>query len=269
MPAHRAVLERDDLVGQAGVDQRLRADDRPGAAGAVHHHQRLGVRGEVLHAIDQLGAGAVDAARDRHVVELGHRPRIEDHQVGLGIDQLLQVGGIDARRVVLVLHDLAERLARHVDAGEDLVARITPGFQAAFHDGEIGVAELRELGGGAVSAAGPLRILGIIAAVHQHDAGTWIGQQRQRPRLQPRERKRRGEQRMALRRELAFLPHVEEGEDLARLQHGLDLLHRENRRQDLGLGHEALGGAGRQVDGHAVGELFQAQPVEMEVQGVA
>ena len=180
MPAHRAVLQRHDLVRQARVDQRLRTDDRARAAGAVHDDQSLGTRREVLHAIDQLGAGAVDAARDRHVVELRHRPRIQDHHVGLGVDQLLQVGGVDARRVVVVLDHFAERLRRHVDAGEDLAARVGPGLQAAFHHGDVTVAHLLQAGGTAVGAA----VLAFLAAIHQHDACPGIGQQGENSRLQ-------------------------------------------------------------------------------------
>ena len=81
-----------------------------------------GLRREVLHPIDQLGAGqsmppGIDMLLNSGI---GRESRIT--MSVLGVDQLLQVGGVDARRVVLVLDHLAERLAGHVDAGEDLAA---------------------------------------------------------------------------------------------------------------------------------------------------
>src|SRR5258708_20910684 len=42
-PADRPVSERQHLVGDAGVDQRLGADDRSGATGAIHDDGRLGI----------------------------------------------------------------------------------------------------------------------------------------------------------------------------------------------------------------------------------
>src|SRR4029077_12915525 len=56
VPPHRAVLQRDDAVRNAGVAQRLAAYDAARAAGAVHHHQRLRVGGEVVNPPGELGS---------------------------------------------------------------------------------------------------------------------------------------------------------------------------------------------------------------------
>jgi hypothetical protein len=43
LPAHRAIAQGHDLVGDAGAAQALGTQDAARAARAVHHHQRLGI----------------------------------------------------------------------------------------------------------------------------------------------------------------------------------------------------------------------------------
>ena len=43
-PADRPVSQRQHLVRDAGIDQRLGANDRSGATGAIHDDRRLGIR---------------------------------------------------------------------------------------------------------------------------------------------------------------------------------------------------------------------------------
>ena len=132
MPAHRAVAQRHHLVRQAGVDQRLRADDAAGAAGAIDHHQRVGRRRDVADAQHQLGARHVGGARDRDALEFVERAAVDHHHVGAAAHQAVELLGGNARRVAGVLDVLAERLARHVDAGEQLEAGLLPGGDAAL-----------------------------------------------------------------------------------------------------------------------------------------
>ncbi len=139
-PAHRAVAQRHHLVRQAGVDQRLRADDAAGAAGAIDDDQRVGRGRDVVDAQHQLGARHVGGARDRDALEFVERPAVDHDHVGAAAHQAVELLGGDARRIAGVLDVLAERLARHVDAGEQLEAGLLPGGDAAVQIGEVGVA---------------------------------------------------------------------------------------------------------------------------------
>jgi len=125
------VLQRDHLVRDPGIDQRLCADDRARAAGAVHHHQRVGSRCRGTNAPHQLGAGGADAARDAHGAIFLFAPRIQHHDVRALVQQPPQVARGDRRRVPLRLHQLAEGFAGRVDVPEDLAAGAAPTSQAA------------------------------------------------------------------------------------------------------------------------------------------
>ena len=59
-PAHGAVAQRHDLVGDAGAAQALGAQDAAGAAGAVDHHQGLRVGRDIADAVGQFAAGHAD-----------------------------------------------------------------------------------------------------------------------------------------------------------------------------------------------------------------
>ena len=71
------------------------------------------------------------------------RPAVEHHHVGAAAHQAVELLGADARRAAVVLDEFAERLARHVDAGEQLEAGLLPGRDAAVEIGEVGVAGAR------------------------------------------------------------------------------------------------------------------------------
>ncbi|KAG1444830.1 hypothetical protein G6F57_017719 [Rhizopus arrhizus] len=74
-PFHRAVAQGGDTVRNAGVDQRLRADDAAGAAGAVDHHKGLGIRRQLADAVDQFRPRQAVRERQREVVEFLRLPR--------------------------------------------------------------------------------------------------------------------------------------------------------------------------------------------------
>ena len=71
---------------------------------------RLGTRIVLVDAVGKLGARAVERARDVHHAVFAHRARVEDHQVLARIQLRLEFGRRDARRAVVVLDMLAERL---------------------------------------------------------------------------------------------------------------------------------------------------------------
>jgi len=50
-PCHGAVLERDDRIGHAGVDEGLRADDAAGAARAIDDNRCRGVGRQFADAV--------------------------------------------------------------------------------------------------------------------------------------------------------------------------------------------------------------------------
>ncbi|MEZ5261771.1 MAG: hypothetical protein R2755_08340 [Acidimicrobiales bacterium] len=114
LPAHRAVLQRQDRVGDAGVAQRLGADDRAGAAGAVHHHGGVGIGGDVVVPVHQLGTRAVNTAGYGHAAELPHRAGVQDDQPLPGGLAGGEVGG-GMGGVLALLDPLAERLGWDVD----------------------------------------------------------------------------------------------------------------------------------------------------------
>ena len=209
-PAHRAVAQRHDLVGHARVDQRLRADDRARAPRAVDHHQRVRLRRHVVHAQHQLGARHVDAGRDRDALEFIEGPAVEHHHVGARLHQRVELVRRDARRAVLVLDQLAERLARHVDAGEQLVAGRLPADIAAVEHADIDVAGFRQHGRGALRQP--------VGIVDQHDPRRTAWDQPRHAQLEPAQRHRAREQQVVLRKD-PLLAHVEQRELLPIEQH--------------------------------------------------
>ena len=125
-PALGAVLQRVDRIGDAEVDQRLRADDGAGAAGAVDDDLGLRVGNEVADAQRQLAVRAADAAGDVHLAVFGERAAVDDDEILAGVAHGLELLRSHAGRVLFVLDQLAEGLARHVDAGIERVARALP-----------------------------------------------------------------------------------------------------------------------------------------------
>ena len=213
MPAHGAVAQRHHLVGHAGIDQRLRADDAAGAAGAIDHDQRVGRGRDVVHAQHQFGARHVDAGRDRDARIFVVRPAVEHHHVGAGAHQRVELVGADAGRAAGVLDEFAERLARHVHAGEQLEAGGGPGGVAAVEIGEIAVAGAGEDIGGARAEA--------VIVVDQHDARGAARHQRGEAQFEPAQRHVARPQQMAARED-QFLAHIDQRQFAAVAEHGLD-----------------------------------------------
>ena len=140
VPAHGAVLERHHTVGNARVDQGLRAYDAARAARAVDDHQRIGRRDEVVHAVDEFSTRTIDAARDAHLGVFRERTAVEDDDFFAGIDAGLDFLRRHTRRIFVVLDEFTESLARHVDAAVDLVTFGCPRINAAFQHHYAGVA---------------------------------------------------------------------------------------------------------------------------------
>jgi hypothetical protein len=218
VPAHGAVLERDDPVGNAGVDERLRADDRARAAGAVDHDQRVGRGHHVVDPVDELRAGAVGGAGDAHPAVLGERAAVEDDDFLARRDATLHFLRLHARRVLGVLDQLAERLGGHVDAAVDLIAGGFPGRGAALEQRHVGVAMGEQPPRGHFGQA-------FVTVDHDHAGGASRHQQRD-PHLEPRQGRAGGEQQMALGED-AFLAHVEQRDLAAVVEAALQLLRGE------------------------------------------
>ena len=121
--------------------------------------------------------------------------------------------GRDARRVAGVLDVLAERLARHVDAGEQLEAGLLPGGDAALQIRHVGVAGGGEDFGRALDQA--------VAVVAQHDAGVAARHQTREAQLQPAQRHRARPQQMAARED-QLLAQIDQRQLAAVGEHRLD-----------------------------------------------
>ncbi len=153
VPALGAVLQRVDGVGNAQVDQGLRADDGARAARAIDHDGRGRIGHQAAHAQRQLAIGAADGAGDVHLVELGDGPAVQHHQGQARRLARRQLLGRDARRAVGVFGQFAKGLGRQVHAGEQRVARSAPGLGTAFEHGDPGVAQGFEAARGALGHA--------------------------------------------------------------------------------------------------------------------
>ena len=119
MPAHRAVLERRDRVGDARVDEALRANDGARPSRAVHDDNSLRIGCNVVNPQRQLRARHIGRGGNIHAVVLLERPRVDDHHVASLIEHRLDLGRGKSRGFVGMLDKLAKRLARHVDAGKE------------------------------------------------------------------------------------------------------------------------------------------------------
>jgi hypothetical protein len=228
-PADRAVAQRGHRVRQAGVDQRLRADDAARAPRAVHHDLRRRVRRERAHAQHELRARHTGRGRDVHRLVFVVAARIDDHDVGLRVDQRLHFLGGQRRRVALGLDPFAERLARHVDVDEQLAAGRAPAREAAVEHAHVGVAELRELRGGARRE--------ILAAGFAEDDDRRVAARNARPcvEFELRQRQVGGPQRMALCVRI-FLAHVDQREFVACQQACADVFVRRDGKTGKGIG---------------------------------
>ena len=180
MPAHGAVAQRHYSVRHAGIDQRLRADDAAGAAGAVDDNEGIGRGRDVVYAQDQFRARHVDAGRDRDARIFVVGAAVEYHHVGAGAHVRVELVGADRGRAAGMLDEFAECLARHVHAGEQLEAGGFPGGGASGKIRQVGIAGAGEDFGGA--RAKPVII------VDQHDAGGAARHQAGEAQLEPAQR---------------------------------------------------------------------------------
>ncbi|AJY40699.1 rhodanese-like domain protein [Burkholderia humptydooensis] len=212
-PADRAVAQRGDRIRQPRVDERLRADDAARAPRAVHDHARRRIGRELAHPQHEFRARHARRARDAHRLVFVEAPRIDDHDVGPRIDQLLHFLRGQRRRVPLRLDELAERLARHVDVDEELAARRLPAGEPAFEQMHARVAERREY-----RCRARREILAERFAV---DRDRRVAARNARPcvEFELRQRKIRGPQRMAARI-WVFLAHVDQRDLRAGEQRG-------------------------------------------------
>jgi hypothetical protein len=78
LPTHGTVLERNDPVRNASVDERLRADDATSAPCAIHHNQRLRIWCHIENSVHEFRTWAIDSPGDAHVSKFFHRTAVED-----------------------------------------------------------------------------------------------------------------------------------------------------------------------------------------------
>src|SRR5262249_32703325 len=111
MPGHGAVLQRHDLVGNAGIDQRLGADDAARTATAVDDHHRARRRHQVLEAVDQLRTRDADGSRNGLGVILDKQAAIEDRDFVVTVDQCLELVGRDPGSAEVVRRRTTRRVS--------------------------------------------------------------------------------------------------------------------------------------------------------------
>ncbi|MNT04640.1 hypothetical protein D3C72_1392280 [compost metagenome] len=214
-PLHGAVAQRSDPVGNARVDQGLRTHDAARTAGAVHHHEGLGIGRKLANAIDQLRARQAVRERQGEIVELLGRAAIDHHDVVAARHALVQLIHVDPRGVLLVLDDFTERLAVDVGAREQLEARAFPAVRPARQYGNVGPPQPRELGRGLVRQG--------LIVVDQHDARVAARHQAVGQQFQAPQRRRRGMQQVPAGIAAGFA-HVEHGDFLVPAQRVLQRL---------------------------------------------
>src|SRR5262249_20228812 len=86
LPAHGAVLEGDDRIGQTHPTQRLRADVRACPASAVNDDRGLWALHELADAQHELAARHADRAGNAAALVFLERPRVDDHHVVALVD---------------------------------------------------------------------------------------------------------------------------------------------------------------------------------------
>ena len=141
-------------------------------------------------AIGELAVRAADAGRNAHLRVLGPRPAVQHHDIVAALEHRIELGDADARRVVGVLDQLAERLARQIDALVDLITGRRPGPRAAGEQVQIRITHRSEPTDGA-------RGQRIVAFVVDDDARARARNQTPDHELEPAVRNRGREEQMA------------------------------------------------------------------------
>ncbi len=163
----------------------------------------------------KLGAGHVGRGRDRHPRIFVERAAVEHDEVGALADQCFKLGRGDVRRAVGMLDIFAERLARHVHAGEQLKAGGAPSGDAAGENAHIGIAVARQ---------DRRRTRGeAVTIVAQDDARRAARHQGAEFQFKTAERHRARQQQMTLRED-QFLAHVDEREFAAAADHVAEIM---------------------------------------------
>ena len=126
-------------MGDAGVDQRLGADDAAGAPCAVDDDLRGGAGRQFGNSQYQFGTRHTDAPRDAHGLVFVEAAGVEHHHIGLVVQQRLHLFGRQRRGMAHAFDQLAKGLARHVHVMEQLATGGAPAGQAAFEQCDIAV----------------------------------------------------------------------------------------------------------------------------------
>ena len=134
MPPHGTVFKRRYGVGNAGIDQRLSADDAPCPARTVDHNLCVRIRYQIKKSVDQFRTGNIYGTRYVHPEKLLPGSGIEN-------DELFPVSHLFKKRFsadtgcVLVCFDkLSECLADHIDTGKKRESGSAPSPDAAFQN---------------------------------------------------------------------------------------------------------------------------------------
>ena len=140
-PACCAVLEAVD-VGHAHALEGAGADDAAGASGAVEDDGCVGavLVEDVGDVEGELAVGDAAPAGDAEVPVLLRGAGVHDNELLAGVDASFEFDGVDFGDAVLHLHALAEVLAGDVRAPFGGEVEGGPAVDAAFQDGDAGVA---------------------------------------------------------------------------------------------------------------------------------
>ena len=212
-PADRAVSQRHYLVRNAGVDERLGADDRPGASGAIHDDRCIGIRRGASGAKHEFRAGHADRAGNVHGRVLVEPPDIEDRDVGVARDQCRNVVGGQRRRVAAGLDQFAKGLGVGVHVLKNFVAGFPPSAQPAVELTNVGVAQCLEV----ILRGGDKTFSRVI----DDDRHILAGKPRLGFERNPVSRHVSRKQRMA-RSKVGLVPHIEQRDFIAQQQRGSD-----------------------------------------------
>ncbi|MNI41801.1 hypothetical protein D3C73_960630 [compost metagenome] len=143
-PADGAVAQGRHRVGDAGVDQRLRADDAAGAACAVDDDARGRVGGQLPCTQHQFRPRYADAGGDAHGLVFVETPSVEHHHIGVAVEQRLYFFSGQRGCVALAFHQLAKGLAGHIDVDEQLTTGAAPTVQPALEQAHMAVAKIHQ-----------------------------------------------------------------------------------------------------------------------------